>query len=394
MGVSRTIPLLAALFLAILSLSASAQSSSPTCTTTAITISPSPLFSVLALAFMLSFLVVAIGVVISKAVPNTNLNEWLKNEYWEMAKSAILIAGSVGFIIFAGNISLLLINQQPVSQYGFAGIGSALNSLSTASSQALCSVYSNINALGNSGSTNFFNLVEGIGVMKSINIGWYVPLPLIVGAFTFGTTFNIYSNPMLESTASGQYESILNDTLNYLYLPVMLIIYLLGITLPSIIYIGMMILVPLGIILRAFPFLRPIGGTLFAFGIGLSLFLPLLIILINMPVSNILYNVMTTNMGVSTSSQGASGIIGVLLNGLASIWNAALNGLVNIGTVVGATISIYPALNVVVPFFVFLFGELALLILDLMIWYPLTDSLAKALGGTIRLDIGGKLKIG
>ncbi|MGC8699456.1 MAG: hypothetical protein ACP5RK_00410 [Candidatus Micrarchaeia archaeon] len=344
---------------------------------------------------MLSFLVVAIGVVISKAVPNTNLNEWLKNEYWEMAKSAILIAGSVGFIIFAGNISLLLINQQPVTQYGFAGIGSALNSLSTASSQALCSVYSNINALGNSGSTNFFNLVEGIGVMKSINIGWYVPLPLIVGAFTFGTTFNIYSNPMLESTAStGQYESILNDTLNYLYLPVMLIIYLLGITLPSIIYIGMMILVPLGIILRAFPFLRPIGGTLFAFGIGLSLFLPLLIILINMPVSNILYNVMTTNMGVSTSSQGASGIIGVLLNGLASIWNAALNGLANIGTVVGATISIYPALNVVVPFFVFLFGELALLILDLMIWYPLTDSLAKALGGTIRLDIGGKLKIG
>ena len=386
MGASRIIPLLAALFLAILPLSASAQSpsSSPplSCTPIPITISPSPLFSVLALAFMLSFLVVAIGVVISKAVPNTNLNEWLKNEYWEMAKSAILIAGSVGFIIFAGNISLLLINQQPVSQYGFAGINSALNSLSTASSQALCSVYSNINELGNSGATNFFNLVEGIGIMKSIIIGWYIPLPLIVGAFTFGSTFNIYNNPMLESTiATGQYESILNDTLNYLYLPVMLIIYLLGITLPSIIYIGMMVLVPLGIIFRAFPFLRPIGGTLFAFGIGLSLFLPLLIILINMPISNILYEIMSINIVVN--NQNAGGIIGVLLSPFSSI-----------GTTIGATISIYPALNIIVPFFVLLFGELALLILDMMIWYPLTDSLAKALGGTIRLSIGGKLKIG
>ncbi|MGC8662311.1 MAG: hypothetical protein ACP5RT_00815 [Candidatus Micrarchaeia archaeon] len=350
------------------------------------TIQPSPLFSVLALSFMLSFLVIAIGVIISKVVPGTNLSEWLKNEYWEMAKSAILIAGSVGFLVFAGNLSLLLINQKPLTQYGLTGVATSLNTLSTSAFEAINTILGNLfnSELG----SNLFGLVQGIGTLKSINLGWWVPLPLEYGAFTFGTKFNLYTNPMLESSSSGQFESIINDTLNFIFVPVTILFFAIGVLLPMIVFVGFMILVPIGIIFRAFPFLRPIGGTLYAFGIGLSIIFPLLIILLNLPVSNLIFSLLTPPATQSTTY--LSGIINILIDSLATTVSFAANPALYIG----ATVSIYPALNNLVPFFIYLFLQLALFVVDLIIWFPITDSIAKALGGTIRLDIGGRIKIG
>jgi hypothetical protein len=193
---------------------------------------------------------------------------------------------------------------------------------------------------------------------------------------------------MLESTPNnGQYESFINDTINFLYLPVAIFILLLYYTIPSIIFIGMMVLVPLGIIFRAFPFLRGVGGTLFAFGVGLSIVLPMLIILINGPISNMLSEVLEISPNPSQSL--LSGIINALLTPISSIVY-----LYNVLSYIPYTVSIYPALNDIVPFFLFLFSQLLLLVIDMMIWYPLVDSIAKSLGGTIRLSLGGRLKIG
>ncbi len=351
------------------------------------------LFSVISLALMLSFMVVSIGFVITKVVPGTKLEGWLKNEYWEIAKSAILAAGAIGIMVFLGNISLLLINQAPVTSGGISAINSELNTISTSATGTLCNIYSDIS--GSQYALNTFNTLQNIGILKSVTLGWWIPLPLFeVGAFTFGSTFNIYNNPMLESTPNnGQYESFINDTINFLYLPIAIFIILLYYTIQSIIFIGMMILVPLGIIFRAFPFLRNIGGTLFAFGVGLSIVLPMLIILINGPISNMLNTMFS---GISPSNQLSSplssslGIIFTLLDPIGSLVNYA----VNIASYIPYTMSIYPALNAVAPFFLFLFAQLLLLVLDMMIWYPLVDSIAKSLGGTIRLSLGGRLKIG
>ncbi|MFP3279285.1 MAG: hypothetical protein RXP92_03190 [Candidatus Micrarchaeota archaeon] len=356
-----------------------------------LTLSTSPLFSVLALAFMLSFLVIAIGVIINKVVPGTKLGEWLKNEYWEMAKSAILIAGAISILVFAGNISLLLIGQQATSSYTVSGLNQILNTLSSSSGQALCNIYTDINDFG--GAENNFpesplGVATGISTWKTVNVGYWLPIPIPpVGAFTFGSTFQLYNNPMLESVSAtpiGQFESIVNDIINFLYFPVSSLISFMYILMPLIVYIGIMIFLPLGIIFRAFPFLRPIGGTLFAFGVGLSIVFPLLIILLNGPLTAILYNMLSYSP--TTGNGVLNGIINVLLTAIAPIYNIA--------SAAPLTVNIYPALNIYAPYFMFLFAEFLFLLIDLMIWYPLVDSIAKSLGGTIRLELGGRLRIG
>jgi len=368
----------------------------------ALNLSTSPLFSVLALAFMLSFLVIAIGVIINRAVPGTKLGEWLKNEYWEMAKSAILIAGAISILVFAGNISLLLIpGQQATSSYTVSGLNQILNTLSSSSSQALCRIFSDINNFGSSEGgfpESPLGIATGISTLKTINVGYWLPIPIPgVGAFTFGSTFQPYNNPMLESispTPIGQFESIVNDIINFLYFPVSSLVALMYILMPLIVYIGIMIFVPLGIIFRAFPFLRPVGGTLFAFGVGLSIVFPLLIILINEPLTTILYNMLSYSIVTPTTGNW-------LLNGILKVLMAALNAILtnispeyNFFSAFPLTISIYPALNIYAPYFMFLFAEFLFLLIDLMIWYPLVDSIAKSLGGTIRLALGGRLRIG
>jgi len=398
MGASRV--LIISLLLLVLYSEISFAESCPL-PSSSLTLSTSPLFSVLALAFMLSFLVIAIGVIINRAVPGTKLGEWLKNEYWEMAKSAILIAGAISALVFAGNISILLIGQQATSSYTMAGLNQILNTLGSSSGQALCSIYSDINNFGSSEGgfpESPLGIATGISTWKTINVGYWLPIPITgVGAFTFGSTFQVYNNPMLESvspTPIGQFESIVNDIINFLYFPVSSLVALMYILMPLIVYIGIMVFVPLGIIFRAFPFLRPVGGTLFAFGVGLSIVFPLLIMLINEPLTTILYHMLSYSIKPLTTGNG-------LLNGILEVLMAALNAILNnispeynFFSALPLTISIYPALNIYAPYFMFLFAEFLFLLIDLMIWYPLVDSIAKSLGGTIRLALGGRLRIG
>ena len=357
----------------------------------ALTLSTSPLFSVIALAFMLSFLVIAIGVIINRVVPGTKLNEWLKDEYWEMAKSAILIAGAISILVFAGNISLLLIGQQATGSYTLSGLNQILNTLSSSSGYALCSIYGDINDF-EGGSP--LGIATGISTWKTINVGYWLPIPIPgVGAFTFGSKFLLYNNPMLESVSAGQFESIVNDIINFLYFPVSSLVVFMYILIPLIVYIGIMVFVPLGIIFRAFPFLRPIGGTLFAFGVGLSIVFPLLIILINEPLTSILYSMLSYSIPPPTTGNGLlNGIIKVLFISLNIVLND-ISPLYNFASAIPPTVSIYPALNIYAPYFMFLFAEFLFLLIDLMIWYPLVDSIAKSLGGTIRLELGGRLRI-
>jgi len=393
MGASKVLIISLLLLVLYSGISFADSSSCSSLSSNVLTLSTSPLFSVLALAFMLSFLVIAIGVIINKAVPGTKLNEWLKNEYWEMAKSAILIAGAISILVFAGNISLLLIGQQATGSYTLSGLNQILNTLSSSSGQALCNIYTDINDFEGG---NPLGITTGISTWKTINVGYWLPIPIIVGAFTFGSTFQLYNNPMLESASAtpiGQFESIVNDIINFLYFPVSSLIAFMYILMPLIVYIGIMVFVPLGIIFRAFPFLRPVGGTLFAFGVGLSIVFPLLIILINEPLTTILCNALGQSPSCSTSSQSTTTGNGIL-NGIVNALLTPILGMYYLGSALPLTISIYPALNIYALYFMFLFAEFVFLLIDLMIWYPLVDSIAKSLGGTIRLELGGRLRIG
>jgi len=286
-----------------------------------------------------------------------------------------------------------------------SGLNQILNTLGSSSGQALCSIFSDINNFGSPLGTPIgisfpespLGVATGIATWKTVNVGYWLPIPVVVGAFTFGSTFQLYNNPMIDSISSssiGQFESIVNDIINFLYFPVSSLIAFMYILMPLIIYIGIMVFMPLGVMFRAFPFLRPIGGTLFAFGVGLSIVFPLLITLLNEPLTTILYNMLSYSIATPTTGNG-------LLNGILKVLTAALNTILagispeyNFFSALPLTISIYPALNIYAPYFMFLFAEFLFLLIDLMIWYPLVDSIAKSLGGTIRLELGSRLRIG
>jgi len=87
-----------------------------------------------------------------------------------------------------------------------------------------------------------------------------------------------------------------------------------------------------------------------------------------------------------TSSCSISGILGVFICGISSIFQG-------IGTAAMTPLNIYDGLNITTPAFMYLFAQFILFIFDLMIAYPLIDSIAKALGGTIRMNIGGRLGV-
>ncbi len=70
---------------------------------------PAGAVAVALLALTFSFDVVALGYIISKIFPQTGINEWLPNEYWEIAKSAILIVSIYALLAFATNVSTSLI---------------------------------------------------------------------------------------------------------------------------------------------------------------------------------------------------------------------------------------------------------------------------------------------
>ncbi|MEM3820582.1 MAG: hypothetical protein QXM58_02495, partial [Candidatus Micrarchaeaceae archaeon] len=62
------------------------------------------------------------------------------------------------------------------------------------------------------------------------------------------------------------------------------------------------------------------------------------------------------------------------------------DGLASFGT-------IYPALNGIMYYTLFSLVQFVLFVVDLLIAYPLVDSIAKQLGGTIRFSLSGKFKL-
>ena len=57
------------------------------------------------IALTISFDIVAIAFAISRVFPNLGIRNWLQSEYWEIAKSAIIIVSIYGAIMFVGNLS-------------------------------------------------------------------------------------------------------------------------------------------------------------------------------------------------------------------------------------------------------------------------------------------------
>ncbi len=358
---------------------------------------PTSIFSVSLLALMISFDVVAIGYILSKIFANQGLSGWVNSEFWEMAKTAIIIVGVVAILSLLGNIALLLSPSQLVVQPSTSSYSTSLTALAMGACYYLAGVYSPGGYVGgnslpgtNSYLANAYTYLLGlgndIGTLKSIAVSVWIPIPPPPFAeespveFTFGFSMMPYQNRLLETDSrfAPQYASILNDMLTFVGTPVLLLMGMQYYLLPTVFTLGLLVVIPMGLVLRAFPFVRGIGGMLIALGIGMALIYPSLLLMLNYPITQALQSSAIPTLTGSTCNNLLCGFI------------IGLNG---VGDALESVNSIFPALNGILFYNAYLLLQLVLFLLDLAIAFPLVDNIARMLGGSIRLQLGGKLKL-
>ncbi|MEM0149495.1 MAG: hypothetical protein QXW10_01205 [Candidatus Micrarchaeaceae archaeon] len=358
---------------------------------------------------LFSFLLVAISYMLGSVFSINALKGWYQNELKEASKSILIIV-----VIF----SVFIILSSIAASY----TGAPSSPLTTSSSAAGSEITNNIGAiytaLDSSSSSSYFTsqlsnadnafyslvgLYDGIGLWKSVNLAIYLPFPVVplftIGSLDFGIEENLYVSNVVSSSTIGPLGSVLSDTGKALVVPVMIILQVQKDLLAEIIAIGLGVLLPVGIVLRAVPILRPLGGTFLALAIGVSLVYPALLLSINVPISSYLPPSTVLQMSYSCPS-GWNSIECAFYSGIISLGNGALKTLsatknvtLGFGNGIASFIDIYPAFNTILSQpFLELVLQLVLFILDLIIGIVIVQHIASLLGGSLRLGIG-KMKL-
>jgi hypothetical protein len=332
------------------------------------------------LALSFSFDVVAIGIIISKIFPNTGISQWLPNEYWEIAKSAMLIAGIYAIIVLMTNLSSMV----AVPAAGGCPPGPPDVPATYVLVNHACDYLKMVN---NYISVSFNFLVDlsgALGFLDKLEVSLYLPIPIPLGmgvGFEFGFSAAPYQNSLLEGVAGGQFQSILNDVIAYIAFPVATLVAVQYNILPFIFVVGLYVIIPMGLVFRGLPLTRGIGGSLIGIGIGVSIIYPSLLIMFNYPITAGLTAIVTQNAAPPCDSLWC-----FALNAISSAFSAW-------GYALGSVNTIYPALDYILIQNEYLLLQFVLFVLDLGIGYSISNAIAQMLGGSIRYSLTDKIKL-
>ena len=391
------------------------------------------------LALVVSFDVIGIGYLVSKIFPSTHIGSWLTKEYWEVTKTVILIVSIFAVMSIVSGLALLL--SGGASAYGSTtNLPSNIQGLVSGSDAYLCTV----NNQANVAVMNIMPTIIGLGWLKSIKITFFgFPFPpaavaaaasgatfglsLAIPSFKAGVTFSLFNSLLaaVNFIYLPQWLSVFIDFVMYLIIPVKVVYTAQILLMPFFIAIGIGFLIPAGLVMRAIPLVRGIGGTLIAFGIGFTIVWPGILILFNAPVSSAFCSllspnfcnasigpspeVLITNAGSVSVQQACNdpelaAISGTLLYpACTEIQNTVIGTYTSITPNIGyeevvvpfeTMNSLYPVLNLFIKYGAYIiFQFFFLFVADLMIFYAITDSIAKMLGGSIKLSLGRKIKL-
>ncbi len=336
--------------------------------------------SLAVLALLLAMSIGAVAYILSVIIPASGLRAWIQGEFWEIAKSGILIGAIYAILGFLSIIGMILNGLTPSGSF-VSNIGAIGNVAETYLYSANTNVAYEYNCL--------VYLGLGIAFLKSLTIFYSIPLPIVVGVIESGFYAVPYTSSILDSV-SGNHVSVLGTTLQMIATPTAFVLTLESMLLPQLIVLGLTVLVPLGIVFRAIPFLRGVGGMFVSLGIVLAIVYPALLGIMNAPISS----VVASTFNVQTSSNACSGLSWALAV-VCKYVSSSFSNFLNIFAIAFESFnSIFPALNLILSFNIYLVLQFILFILDLAIAVPIAMAIAKALGGTMRLGLGGKLRLG
>ncbi len=397
-------------------------------------------FPIALLGIGISLFIIAIAFMVNVIFNLKGLKAWYVGELWEVTKSMIIIIVVFTAILLLSSIAILSVPSTSTCSNSYTPTSSVSNNLGGLYGLSDCYLQEEFNDV-NTSFYGLFGLSMGLGSIKSLEIVTYIPIPLPV-VFQMGSIANLYVSNIIDHTSLALF-SFIKDLMEFLVLPLYILLRIIQYgSGESFFMLGLAIFLPIGIILRAFPTLRGIGGELIGIGMGIGLILPILLLFINQPITSYIAPVTTfplitqtlgSEFSLSTSSPSAfaSGLAGDVIAAAVNVFAAqelaftlpvtasiglssstsyitsclSLGSCKNtfdpavaftygfyLGIVNLATPSVYPLWNFLVDISLPILLFYLLLILDLILVIIISDSIARFLGGRVRLGIG-KFKI-
>ncbi len=381
------------------------------------------------MGILLSIVLVAITFMLGETLKLEGYQGWYKTEIWETTKSALLLGMALSLLVIISNISSSFAAVTVTAQGTQLAPAAPCRSSSMLSTN-LCMLYQNVYSaylvpqLGQAykSFSALYGLSIGVGAVKSILISTWLPIPILPPplptfmSVQFGSdNANLFKSNYLEPLSPTAAFSFIKDMMSIIVTPIVLLFQFQYDMMPVIVILGIVIFMPIGIILRAIPFLRPIGGTMIALGITLSLVYPTLLLTLNMPITNYfsyLFGAMQANSpgscsglwnGIICGIEGAFASVitaGPAAFGILSMVIGPANAFSNIefftqGMNVGvyqSFNSIFPALNLIIATTSDMLLQFILAILDIIIGFTIANAIARPLGGRVKLGIG-KLRL-
>ncbi len=374
------------------------------------------------IGLLISFYIVALAFLAGEVLNIAALKNWYKGELWESAKSLALVVIIFAALVVMGAIASQIQGIPSVSgSYGCPGVnpGTSLSQLYDVVDNFLCGQVQ----IANESFNNLIGTALGVSYIKSIKFQTFfalpippIPLPDIFPtafAINMGTDWSPYASSVIDVDPARP-QSFLKDITQTFIFPVLFAQLAIYFIMPLLFSVGLGIFIPLGLIFRAIPFLRSIGGTILAIGIGLALVFPSLFAVVNASIiQNVgVYGTNPGSPGIITCSLGNGiPIIGGVFSGMcATVLNlldpyqivftgisqpagtALMNGFYG-GTNAFTQADLFYILNPLLYYAAPVVLQFILLVIDLIIGIIITGNIARMLGGSLRLRIGSKMKL-
>ena len=358
------------------------------------------------IGILLSIMLIAVAYMLGEVFNISNLKGWYKGELWEVAKSvAIIVIIFAVLVIMSGIAATLYGLPYSTSLTGnqVSASGIVLNNLVGVYTSTMNDYIIPQYSIVNNALNGMVGLSLAVGALKSFTYSLYFPIPIpFTGSLDFGSAGSIYKSSVIESIAAAPNLSFVVDIISLIIIPIEILFSLLSAYFIDIVAIGLSVFLPIGIVLRAIPFLRGIGGTMIGIGIMISLIFPSLLLLFNIPVSSLMVGP-TPTAQPAYSCSSSNYVYCLILNFISATTNTVLGAIQAMGysftgaeyglaTFFSSPPSIFPALNYITGEVEQVILQFILLILDIIVTITIGNSIAKMLGGRVRLGIG-KFKV-
>ncbi len=356
---------------------------------------------------LFSLSLVAVSYMFDAVIHIPSMRNWYRNELKETAKSLMIIIIAISALALLSGIASVVANTG-TTQTGTSPstIQSNLGNLYDAASN-----YITVQQGKASDAYSFMTgLSVGIGLLKTAQLYLWIPFPLVpdfiipptnpcIVCLRFGSDEFLYQSTIIDTSSITAVNNLafIRDVYEFLVLPVFFVFTVQQALLPVLMQVGLLLFFPIGIILRAIPFVRGIGGTLIAIGLTLSLIYPFVLVAFNVPVTSAINKLVTFNNGAPQSCSINVLVIGDaicwIFTSFTSVFSGSIAYVTGLGAGITSLTSIYPAFDGI-QYYTFNIGlQFILTLLDVVIVVTAAQNIAKMLGGSIRLGLGGRLKL-